>query len=415
MISTDFSIYEGMAGLAEITTSSLYSSNKSEKFHAEGPYSEQIFGPIKNYKCQCGKTFGKINDGKRCEFCGVLCTSNTIRTKTFAKIKLPNFIYVINPNFIGTIEQIFGPHAVKNILNVKKFQENKEFPYYYSLEKMKLLKVTKLKESEKVIEQPVYDIITLKKVFDTLTQNEDTKAFIERKVFDKRILKYFFLNDIIVIPPESRPIVKLNNTKTIVHKISSLYQKLLNSKKNISDSLYQENSEIFGYTVYKYQEKINEIYEELGETNFKKKNSYMRESLAGKTIEFSQRAVIVPNPALKPYAIGMHKESVQKIFLPELLKYLYERFDDNDIDHIGVNVIEFFQNLYNSIGHSEKIEISDDIFNDFLNKHMKEFRLFIERQPVLWRYNTVGALLQRVYGDDDLFIGDKNDNSSESK
>ena len=407
MISIDFSIYENLSNLPEVKTSSIYSSNKSEKFHPEGPYSEQIFGPVKNYKCQCGKTFGKINEGKRCEFCGVLCASNTLRTKTFAKIKLPKFIYVINPDFLGTIEQIFGPFAIKNIMNVKKFQENKEFPYYYSLEKMKLIKVTKLKENEKIIEQPVFDITTLKKVFDILIENPETKTFIENKVFDPKVLNYFFLNDIIVIPPESRPIVKLNNTKTIVHTISSLYQKLLNSKKNISDSLYQENSEIFGYTVYKYQEKINEIYNELGETNFRKKNSYMRESMAGKTIEFSQRAVIVPNPALKPYSIGLHKESVQKIFLPELLKFLYDKYDDNDIDQLGVNVIEFFQRIYNFIGHSEKIEIPDELFLEFLGKEMKNFRMFIERQPVLWRYNTIGVLLQRVFNDDDLFKDEK--------
>ena len=403
MISIDFNVYENLENLQEIKTSSIYSSNKSEKFHPEGPYSEQIFGPIKNYKCQCGKTFGKINDGKRCEFCGVLCTTNTLRTKTFARIKLPTNIYVVNPNFIGTIEQIFGPFAIKNIMNVKKFQENKEFPYYYSLEKMKLIKVTKIKENEKIIEQPVFDITTLKRVFDILLSDEETKKFVETKVFDPKVLNYFFLNNVIVIPPESRPIVKLNNTKTIVHTISSLYQKLLNSKKNISDSLYQENSEIFGYTVYKYQEKINEIYNELGETNFRKKNSYMRESMAGKTIEFSQRAVIVPNPALKPYSVGMHKESVQKIFLPELLKFLYDKFDNNDIDNLGINVIEFFQIIYNYIGHSEKIDIPDDLFLEFLEKEMKNFRMFIERQPVLWRMNTVGVLLQRVYGDNDLF------------
>ena len=311
-------------------------------------------------------------------------------------------IYIINPDFLGTIEQIFGPFAVKNILNSNKVQENKEFPYFYSLEKMKLVKVTKLKENEKIIEQPVFDITTLKKVFDILKTTEAID-FIKSKVFSEKILDYFFLNEIIVIPPESRPIVKLNGTKTIVHTISSFYQKLLSSKKNISDSLYQENSDIFGYTVYKYQEKINEIYEELGETNFRKKTSYMRESMAGKTIEFSQRAVIVPNPALKPYSIGLHKESVEKLFLPEMLKFLYDKFDNNNIDQLGVNVVEFFQRIYNFIGNSEKIEIPNDLFIEFLQKEIKNFKVIIERQPTLWRYNLIGVMLERVYGDNDIF------------
>ena len=119
MISIDFSIYEQLPSLTEVKTSSIYLSNKTEKFHSEGLFSEQIFGPVENYKCQCGETFGKINAGKRCQNCGVLCDLNILRSNTFAKIKLPANIYVINPVFIGNLSQIFGNYAIKNIL-VKK-------------------------------------------------------------------------------------------------------------------------------------------------------------------------------------------------------------------------------------------------------------------------------------------------------
>ena len=36
-----------------VTSPEIYLDKELQIFHPEGVYSEQIFGPIKNYKCQC--------------------------------------------------------------------------------------------------------------------------------------------------------------------------------------------------------------------------------------------------------------------------------------------------------------------------------------------------------------------------
>ena len=426
MIDIDFEIYEKLPALEEITSTSIYTSGKQEKFHPEGLYSEQIFGPIENYKCQCGETFGKINAGKRCQNCGVLCDLNILRSNTFAKIKLPANIYVINPVFIGNLSQIFGNYAIKNILMKKKYNDNRNIPYYFSFNEMKLVKENKLKK-ENFINIEVYDITTLRHLFETILEiiEDENKMndpdFAEYKVLrnhiysniiDPKLLKFFFLNEFPIIPPNSRPVAKIGPEKTMPHPITSLYIKLLTSKKNISDSLFQENSQMFGFTVYKYQEKLIEIYDTLNESNFKKKESYIRESLTGKTIEFSQRSIVIPNPALKPYQIGLHRESVEKLFLPELLRFLFENYENEKIDGLDMNVLDYLQYIYN-IMSNDNPEISDELFLKFLKDKGKDFRLFIERQPTLWRYNLVGALLGRVYGDNDLFIDEKERNQND--
>jgi len=401
MIKFNFEIYEKLNSFPEVTNPAIYSNVKNQKFHPEGPYSEQIFGPVENYRCQCGKLFGKINAGKRCSECGVLCDTNELRSIQFAKITLPQGIYIINPNFIGNLNEIFGVSPIKNLLKKSMFNENRVNPYFYSLDKEKLIRQSKLKKNqegeivERIIDFEVFDITTLKKLFEYLLENH--KEIVENKIFRKEIIDYIFLNEIPVIPPNSRPIVPINAQKFMPHAITKLYIKLLTSKKNVSDNLFQENSQLFGYTVYKYQEKIQEIYDKISETNFEKKESYIREALTGKTVEFSQRAVVIPNPALKPYAVGLHKEAIEKLFLPELLRYLYEEFENKEIDDFGMTVIDYLQYIYNTFGN--EFQISDKLLMDFLKKKGKDLRLIIERSPVLWKYNLSGVVIGRIFGD----------------
>jgi len=407
MITLDFSVYEQLPQLQEVTNHQIYISSKFEKFTPDGFYSEQIFGPVKDYRCQCGELFGKINAGKRCPNCGVLCAKSELRSITFAKITLPANIYIVNPDFIGILSQMFGAFAVKNLLESKKFNENRNNPYYFSLEKMKLVKKNKLHEDENILDFEIFDITTLKKLFDYLYSEEKYKNWLKSFVNDERILKYIFLNEIPVLPPESRPIIMINATKMMPHAITALYIKILTLKKNVSDNLFQENSQLFGNVVYKYQSKVNDIYEKIAENNFKKKESYIREALTGKTVEFSQRAIIVPNPALKPYKLGFHKESIKKIFLPELLKFLFDKFENEKIDGMDVSISEYLQFLFKNVNY-KGIDIPDDLFMEFLQEKGKDFLTIFERQPVLWKYNTVALKVERVFGDNDLFFEKEN-------
>jgi DNA-directed RNA polymerase beta' subunit len=398
LINLDFEIYKQVDQLAEVTSQKIHISNKQEKFHPEGLYSEQIFGPVQKFKCQCGKLFGKMNAGKVCDTCGVLCGDTDGRSNTFAKIVFPESIFVVNPIFKSILQQMFGQNAVKSLLNKKDYQTNKEFPYYFSLEKHKLLKESKMKANEKRIEKPISDIIALKELFDLTREMPEYKAHLESFVINPDFLDFLFMNYVLVIPPNSRQIVKISPTKILPHPITKCYSQILkNRSKNsgVSDQLFKANPEYFGYTVYKYQELVDEIYETILEYNFQKKESYIREALTGKTVEFSQRAVIVPNPALRPYQIGLHEEAVKKIFLPELLHYLYDKYENEAINDENYTIIDFVQYIYNSFSNDFQIKIRDEDFIEFLEKHMNDFKVICERQPVLWRYNTTGFKIAR--------------------
>ena len=70
--------------LPEITTPQLFKKNK---FHPEGLFSEQIFGPVKKYTCQCGTTYGRSQKGTVCPECHVEAVSSKARRRRFDTYK----------------------------------------------------------------------------------------------------------------------------------------------------------------------------------------------------------------------------------------------------------------------------------------------------------------------------------------
>ena len=405
MIDLDFEIYKKVGDLQEVTNQKIFISNKQERFHEEGLYSEQIFGPAQPHRCQCGHLFGKMNSGKICDNCGVKCGDTNERSETFAKIVFPDNIFIVNPIFKTLLQQLFGQNAVKSLLAKKDYQPNSEFPYFFSLEKHKLLKESKMKADEKRIEIPITDIVTLKQLFDVIRGMPEYTDHLNSFVLEPRFLDFIFINYVLVIPPNSRQIIKISPTKILPHPITKCYSQILKNQaksSSVSDQLFKVNPEFFGYTVYKYQGLVDEIYDIILEFNFQKKESYIREALTGKTVEFSQRAVVIPNPALRPYQIGLHEHSVKKIFLPELLHYLYSKYEDDAYNDDNFTIIDFIQYLYKSFTRDFDINIREEDFIEFLQKNMEDFRMLVERAPTLWRFNISGYVLANVYDDQDV-------------
>lgn len=405
MIDLDFEVYKQSDSLEIITEQKIHINSRLEKFHPSGLYSEVIFGPVQKFKCQCGALFGKSNAGETCEKCNVLCGDIEGRSSIFAKIQLPDSIFIINPIFKTFLQQVFGQTAIKSLLNKMDYHSNKETPFYFSLEKHKLLKESKMKANEKRVEFPISDLVSLNKLFDLIRTMDNYKEHLSAFVSRPEFLQYVFIDFILVMPPNSRQIIKISPTKILPHPITKCYNQILKNtakSSSVSDQLFSANPDLFGYTTYKYQELCDEIYSTILEYNFQKKESYMREALTGKTVEFSQRSVIVPNPALRPYQIGLHQETIKKIFLPELLHYLYTQYENEPINDENYTIIDYIQYLYKSFTDDFQINIKDEDFINFLDEHISDFRTIVERQPTLWKYNTSGYKVANVFGDLDI-------------
>ena len=97
--------------LKEISSSKIMDK---KRFHSEGLFSEQIFGPLRNYTCACGKYYGVSRSNTTCKTCGVDIVNSNERRRRFAKIILP--IPVVNPIFYDLLSTI-GGNSLKSAID----------------------------------------------------------------------------------------------------------------------------------------------------------------------------------------------------------------------------------------------------------------------------------------------------------
>lgn len=380
MIDLNFSSFD-IPDTKIVTSSNIFSSG--ENIDEDGLYSERIFGPTKNYKCKCGHYVGKYYEDQVCPKCGVLCASNLIRYEQFGKIKLPDNVYVILPTTIPLLEKFFSTAIINEFLNPKCFQELVQHPYYYSIPHRKLKKLEQIDHNEDYIDLPIIGINELREL---------THECARLNIINIRpdILANMFLNEIPVLPAELRPLSKVDG-KFNIHELTKLYKDIITlSTGGFILNAIASQSTYASFVSIRYQNILNEIYQHIVEKFFAEKEGLLRYDFMGKTVEFSGRLVIVPDPTLKPYEIGMSKLAIDKLTLLHKMHFILENYG-----------IEDKYNLKDILGDgtykNSDLQLDDQDFVDMIMKHKHEFNFIIERNPTLWRYSMCGMKLGRIY------------------
>ena len=262
-----------------------------KKFHPEGLFSEQTFGPLNNYTCQCGIYYGSSKDGYLCEECGVQVLNSDERRRKFAKIMLP--IKVLNPLFQDMVEDL-GDSNLKSIIDNVSKNENSvvwkdEKDNYYSCDKGTQPEGVQIWERMDAIYEVVY--ATAKK--------QSEKGISEWKtVFDN--IDNLLIGQVIVLPPDLRPAAKgIERNNQVLDKINRYYVQILTKKKTMEETIIDVTKDKKLYYSYyrQLQKDISELYKHILE-KLSKKEGLIRGNILGKRIDFSGRAVIVPEPTL---------------------------------------------------------------------------------------------------------------------
>jgi len=434
-LTIDFEVYE--KDLPVVTSSKIFSSNKNE-YHEDGLYSQRIFGPVKNYECKCGKLKGKYYAGQRCDECGVLCASNDLRMKTFAQINLPDDVWVVFPPLKHILHKIFGkknvdkimsfdPHVYEvhdffiydlqtcTLVNVNTLvdeneidkQVNKLVTSDLSVDEIELIRARIIDEwvdanidKEKYLtEYKIYSIINLKHLFDYLYENH-WDIFESKNINNREIVKFAFINKIPVTPPDTRPVIKIAKNRFSVNDITKSYSEILkNLEHKFMDDIYLQIQDEKERNIYlanaarKFQRSVDDIYKFAQEKQLGDKESILRNSILGKTVEFSGRTVVTCGPNVPPYMLSMPRESAKVLFILEILNYLVN--NDNDILDIN-DIASLMQLITNNIEDAE-LKINDEVFDEIYQKIRPELRIMFERPPTLFMYNDSTFIL------DDLF------------
>ena len=267
---------------------------RSHQPEINGLFCEKIFGPIKNWKCKCGKYNGFILD-KICDECHVEIIEARVRRYRMGYIDLtcpvthlwylkgvPNYLLILlkclNPDIkISNLEQIvyfkegeriitpdnplyyyFYPDKNKNELN-KFFINNSDTTNNLKVENnsayVKNLKVQKRRGAE--IIKAALESINIKaeiKAARSWVNNNSLTNLNLVKIPDKsfirriRILESFLatktnpswmiLTTLPVLPPNLRPLLELESGRLVAADVNEIYRLIITRNQRLFDFIY---------------------------------------------------------------------------------------------------------------------------------------------------------------------------------
>lgn len=356
--------------LSMITTTKIIDK---KKFHPNGLFSEQIFGPLKNYTCQCGTYYGVSGAGGTCNICGVDVVNSDERRRRFAKIVLP--LNVVNPIFFDLLVDLGGTQ----ISDALKQLMHKEKVIGYWDDELSEIVVTESSESvPDGVEtyygtEAVYELI--KKFSGYIIEQEGGDNW---KIITDNI-EQLIINQILVLPPDLRPASsRVSKNDQVVDKINRYYMQILTKKEAMEEStvdIHRDKSLLFNY-FNQLQKDVNELYKHILE-KLSKKEGLIRGNILGKRIDFSGRAVIVPDPTLK-----MDECSLPYIMFLELFKLKISKV------LIQIGKFQLFNDAIDFI--DQCIELNSSILLKICEDMAKNEVCLLNRQPSLHRLSMLG-------------------------
>jgi len=358
---------EYCSNLEEVTSLKIFGK---KKFHSQGLFSEQIFGPIKNYTCQCGNYYGISKSGGKCDLCKVDIVNSDERRKRFAKITLP--FPVVNPLFYDLISEIGGKNLKSGIDQLMRNDKS----YLYMDGEDHVLSVGDIDHNKHI---EVFEKTTaIKKLVEDVAKKwvEEENSLEWGYVYKN--IDSLLINNIIVLPPDLRPISASGGNKHLMDKINRFYTQILTRKEVIAQTHldFVRDKKIY-YTYFKLLQKdINELYCHLLK-KIAKKEGLIRSNILGKRIDFSGRAVIIPDPTLKLNECVIPYIMVLEIFKLTVAKRIIE--------------IGKFKLLNKAIDFIDScIDLNNPVLYKICEEIVENEVCILNRQPSLHRLGMLG-------------------------
>nr|YP_009540853.1 RNA polymerase beta' subunit [Phacus inflexus]AYQ93291.1 RNA polymerase beta' subunit [Phacus inflexus] len=308
----------------------------------DGLFCEKIFGPTKKNECSC-KLYKKIKIKAKnaniiiCPRCNVQITDSKIRRYRmgYIELALPN----IHPLYLNNLPSYISVMLAKPIKEVKKIvstesyilvKKNKREIWETSGEAINfLLKRIKLKKIANKIRDNI--LSTKKNRKNLINRYKLINNFIETKSKPE----WMTIKFLPVLPPELRPLMKLQDNVIVSSDFNILYAKIINSNNRIiqlknmkiNEKFLKKEKQILQESIDslidKSQTKSKKKLKSLTKT-IKGKHGRIRENLLGKTVDYSARSVITVEPKLKINECGIPIDILLELFQPILIKKIIQ-------------------------------------------------------------------------------------------
>ena len=351
--------------LKEVTTSKV--TNK-KNFHSEGLFSEQIFGPLRNYTCGCGIYHGVSQEGGTCKICNVDIVNSNERRQRFAKIILP--FPIVNPIYYDLLVDI-GGSIIKTDLD-KLMKKETSILYIEDDEPVVTNDPTQLPSGYTKWERTN----AIYKYVEILSESFTSMGFEDWKIiFDN--IDNLLINHIIVLPPDLRPAGKGVGKQRVLDEINRYYTQILNRIEVINNTTLILTDKKLYYVYFKLLQKdANELYQHIL-VKISKKEGLIRGNILGKRVDFSGRAIIVPEPNIKIDECVLPYMMFMEIYKIKIAKKLLE--------------LGKFKLLNNAVDFVDKcIETDSPALFKYCEEMIVGEVCILNRQPTLHRLGMLG-------------------------
>ncbi|MDR0355474.1 MAG: DNA-directed RNA polymerase subunit beta' [Deltaproteobacteria bacterium] len=390
-----------------------YRTFKPEK---DGLFCAKIFGPTKDYECNCGKYKRMKHRGVVCEKCGVEVIQTKVRRERMGHIELA--APVAHIWFLKSL-----PSKIGNLLDIslKDMEKVLYFESYLVLD----AKDTVLSTGQVLTEEALIDVISknnytkndlevgigaeavqkyinqidLEKLSVTLRQDlKNATADSKRKKLVKRLRiveafrdsgnrpSWMIMNVIPVLPPDLRPLVPLEGGRFATSDLNDLYRRVINRNNRLKRLIELSAPELIIKNEKRMlQEAVDVLFDNgrRGKTitgpnkrplkslsdMLKGKQGRFRQNLLGKRVDYSGRSVIVIGPDLRLHQCGLPKKMALELFKPFVYHQLVE-----------------VKKVVTTIKAAKKlVEKETDEVWDTLSEVVREYPILLNRAPTLHR------------------------------
>jgi len=344
-----------------------YRSFKPEK---DGLFCEKIFGPVKDWECNCGKYKRIRYRGVICDRCGVEVTQAKVRRERLGHIEL-----AVPVSHIWFFKGV--PSRIGHLLNMS-IRDLERILYYESyvvidpgntgFKKREI--ISEDQYNEVMDEQPdsglkakmgaeaIRDLLgelDLEELSTDLRAQAKMETSVQRKKEQLKRLRiveafrhsgnrpeWMILECIPVLPPDLRPLVPLEGGRFATSDLNDLYRRVINRNNRLKKLMDIKAPEVILRNEKRMlQEAVDALFDNgrrsravRGQGNrplkslsdmLKGKQGRFRQNLLGKRVDYSGRSVIVVGPELKLNQCGLPKNMALELFKPFIIRKLEDR------------------------------------------------------------------------------------------
>src|SRR5687767_12888907 len=379
----------------------------------DGLFCAKIFGPVKDYECNCGKYKRMKHRGVICEKCGVEVIQSKVRRERMGHITLATpvaHIWFLKslPSRIGNILEI----TLRDLERVLYFEAYVVVdPGETDLAKGELLTEEELSEARERYGKDAFEYgIGAEAVPEMLAhldveeecevrraERKEASSEAKRKKLANRLKvleafresgnrpEHMILEVIPVIPPDLRPLVPLDGGRFATSDLNDLYRRVIN-RNNRLKRLQELNAPevIIRNEKRMLQEAVDALFDNgrrgrviTGPSKrplkslsdmLKGKTGRFRQNLLGKRVDYSGRSVIVIGPELRLHQCGIPSRMALELFKP----FIYNKLETRGL----VTTIKSAKRMV----EKERPEVWD-----ILEEVIKEHPVLLNRAPTLHR------------------------------